>query len=232
MPQAGAKLDFVLAARGESGAAGKLDKMADAMSRATGADDDAISEASARMINLGASAQHTADIFPQVAAKARIAGKDMNAAAMLAGKAFQSGNTAGLKKIGIDIGDAGEAAVKAAYKISDAAGQLELLNQLKKTLGNVDISAGVDKGIAARGYYKKVSDDYTEEMGKGAGAMRARWQSAATPLLDAAANSGAAPVIGGALEIATQLAPVTTAFVTLGQAMPALKELPSVGASI
>ena len=224
------KLNALLEMSGQTGAADKLSKMADAMSAATGMDDDAIVEASARMINLGVSAEQTSEIFPKLAAKARLSGKDMNTAARVMGTAFQTGSTKGLDKIGIDLGAAGDAAVKAAFKISEAKGQAELFKRVMVALERVDVGAGINSAAAAMGRNKVLIDNMQEGMGKGAAAQRARMAGLVNPILErVAGNESAQGAIGAAIELGAQLSPVATGLIGLGQAMPALEKLPSLG---
>jgi hypothetical protein len=221
------KLKAMLESRGESGSAGKLEAMAQAMSKATGADGDGIVEASARMMNLGVSAERTSDIFPLLAAKARIAGKDMNAAASLFGKSFSTGNTRGLAQIGIQLSDVDKKAIKAGFELSQAAGRAELFNRVKANLDGSGISAGagIKSSHATRGYFGNQLGDLQEGMGQGASDMRARWQGAATPLLERVNQSpGTLKALGAGLEIGTQAAPLLTATAMIGQSLPVFEK--------
>ena len=180
-----AKLTGMLRARGESGALGEINAMADRLSQLTGKDDDLFKDSAAHLLSFGLTAQQIGQIMPGLTGQADTMGQSLDSAADSFGRAFASGNVGALARSGVVLDENAKAAIENAKAHGEAAGKAELFKQVLASYASYATKAGEGVTDAAKtiGYFGTTVGNTTEAMGTGAMNARAAWMGFLTPVL-------------------------------------------------
>lgn len=197
-----ARLAGVLAAQGRIGDLPQINKgITDVTVRAHAPDDDPFREAVTLMGNW---AVKTKDMIPLLEAAGRQAGTTGQSVQEMAnafGKAIATGGFEGLKRSAVAFSESEEAAIKAAYGVSEAAGQMELTNAIIAAVARTtgELGSNLTDAQKAANDAARAMDDLQTNIGAGAAEADANVKNLAVSILSLGANSEEAQKGAGAI---------------------------------
>lgn len=170
------------------------------------ADDDEIKNAAVLAASFSVETKHMGDVLELSARQARTMGMEVGGVATAMAKAYSTGNVSALRRTGVALSEQEADAVKAAYGISQAAGQLKFMEvvgaAVRKT--TVNLSDSLTDAQAKANDLARAGDDAMTAMGRGANNAAATIGGIGTSILVAAnefpgllEQAGALQYVGG-----------------------------------